>query len=103
MVHGGMVYTELAEMAAVSCGTSCKYTTSVDIQKRAIKSYSYSYRLTCERCESARERRIALYKSDQQQQQQQQRFREHVREREEKIQTQTKNTVNNNKHKQTNF
>ena len=38
MVHGCMVYTERAEMAAVSCGTSrCKYTTSVDIQKRAIK------------------------------------------------------------------
>ena len=45
VVHGCMVYTERAEMAAVSHGTShvtvkerCKYTTSVDIQKRAIKS-----------------------------------------------------------------
>ena len=40
-----MVYTERAEMAAISCGTTepcqrCEYTTSVDIQKRAIKSYS---------------------------------------------------------------
>ena len=38
-VHGSMVYTERAEMAAVLRGTShvatkerCKYTTSVDIQ-----------------------------------------------------------------------
>ena len=44
-VHGCMVYTERAEMAAVSsvwhqpC-RCCKYTTSVDIQKRALKSYS---------------------------------------------------------------
>ena len=41
MVHGCMVYTERAETAAVSRGTSkcqrCKHTTSVDIQKRAIK------------------------------------------------------------------
>ena len=42
----------------------CKYTaTSVDIHKRAIKS-SHSCRITCERSESARERRIALYKSN---------------------------------------
>ena len=41
----------------------CKYTTSVDIQKRAIKTI-HSCRITCERRESARERRIALYKSD---------------------------------------
>ena len=59
MVHGCMVYTERAETAAVSRGTSCKYTTSVDIQKRAIKSYSLMY------SESARERRTAVYKSDQ--------------------------------------
>ena len=44
----------------------CKYTaTSVDIHKRAIKS-SHSCRITCERSESARERRIALYKSNHQ-------------------------------------
>ena len=47
MVHGCMAYAERAEMAAVSRGTShvtvkqrCKHTTSVDIQKCAIKSYS---------------------------------------------------------------
>ena len=42
MVHGCMVYTERAEMAAVSCGTShvSKYITSVDIQKHAMKSWS---------------------------------------------------------------
>ena len=42
MVHGCVVYTERAETAAVSCGTShvsaVKYTASVDIQKRAIES-----------------------------------------------------------------
>ena len=40
MVHGCMVYTELADTTAVSRGTShaSEYTTSVDIQKRAIKS-----------------------------------------------------------------
>ena len=37
----------------------CKYTTSVDIQKA-----SHSCRITCERSESAQERRIALYKSN---------------------------------------
>jgi len=44
MVHDCMMYTERAETAAVSSGTShasaIKYTTSVDIQKRAMKSYS---------------------------------------------------------------
>ena len=43
----------------------CKYTTSVDIQKLAIKAI-HSCRITCERSESARERRISLYKSDHQ-------------------------------------
>ena len=41
----------------------CKYTASVDIQKHAIKSYSHSRRIKCERIESARERKIALYRS----------------------------------------
>ena len=48
-----MVYTERAETAAVSRGIThvttkqrCKYTTSVDMQKRAIKSYSHSFRTT---------------------------------------------------------
>ena len=39
----------------------CKYTTSVDIQNRATKTI-HSCRIRCERSESARERRIALYK-----------------------------------------
>ena len=38
----------------------CKYTTSVDIQKRAIESY-IPCRTTREHSESARERRTALY------------------------------------------
>ena len=62
-----MVYTERAETAAVSRGTShvsAKYTILVDIQNRTIKT-SHSRRITCERSESARKRRTALYKSDQ--------------------------------------
>ena len=43
----------------------CKYSTSVDIQKRAVKKL-LTHAKSCERSESARERRIALYKSDQQ-------------------------------------
>ena len=71
-----MVYTERAETAAVSCGTSQveskqrrKYTTSVDIVKNAlykINSLSFSH-LQKERGESTLERRTALYKRDQQQ------------------------------------
>ena len=52
MVPGYMVYTEHAEMATVSCGTShvktkkhCKYT----ISKRAKKSYRHSLRITCDK------------------------------------------------------
>ena len=41
----------------------CKYTTLVESQNRTLKTVSYS----CERSESARERRIVLYKSDKQQ------------------------------------
>ena len=71
MVHGCMVYTERAEMAAVSCGTSHASTVSTPLRwifkKCTIKSYSHSCRITCERSESARERRIALYKNDYQQ------------------------------------
>ena len=42
MVHGCKVHKERAETAAFSCGTMqpchrCKYTTSVDDQKRAIE------------------------------------------------------------------
>ena len=44
-----------------------KSTTSADIQKRAIKKLKttrHSCRIVCERCKSAREWRIALYKSN---------------------------------------
>ena len=37
MVHGCMVYTEHSEMAAVSCGKRCKYTTSMDTKKTRYK------------------------------------------------------------------
>ena len=39
----------------------CKYITSVEVQKRAIKKAIRSCRITCERSESARKWRIALY------------------------------------------
>jgi len=67
-----MVYTERAETAAVSRGTSHATTRYRRIFKNALKNASHSRRITCQRNESARERGIALYKSDQQQQQQQQ-------------------------------
>ena len=71
-VHGCMVCTERVETAAVSCGTShvsavSTYTTSEDIQKRAMKT-NHSHASAVSLLESGR--RIALYKSDQQQQQQ---------------------------------
>ena len=68
--HGAWLYgvhrtrRDWISLAADSCGTShCKYTTSVDIQNRTTKTI-HSCRITCERSESARERRIALYQSD---------------------------------------
>ena len=40
MVHGCMVYTECAEMAAVAMPCQrCKYTTSVDIQNKQKMRY----------------------------------------------------------------
>ena len=72
MVHGCNVYTERAEMAAVSRGTSHVSAVSTPlgwIVKNALEKASHSCRITCERSESARERRIALCKSDQRQQQ----------------------------------
>ena len=43
----------------------CNYTTSVDIQKRSYeKLVTHVLRITCERSESARERRTALYRSN---------------------------------------
>ena len=72
MVHGYMVYTERAEMAAVSSGTSHASTVSTPLQwifKNMLQKAIHSCRITCECNESAREQRTALYKSDQQQQQ----------------------------------
>ena len=72
MVHGCMMYTECDKTAAD--GNSfvwhqpCqrrKYTTRW-IFKNAHSKASHSCRITCKRSESARERRTALYKSDQQ-------------------------------------
>ena len=71
MVHGCMVYTERAEMAAVSCGTS--HASHVHhfggYLKKTLKKKKeeaiHSCRITCEHSESAREWRIVLYKSDQ--------------------------------------
>ena len=67
MVHGCMVYTERAEMAAVSCGTSHASAVSTPLRwifKNALYKAVHSCRITWERSETARERRIALYKSD---------------------------------------
>ena len=74
MVHGCKVHTERADTAAVSRGSShiaikerCKHAISVEIQKCTIKSQLVmTCRITRERIESVRDRRIALYKSDQQ-------------------------------------
>ena len=69
MLYSCKVYTERAEMEAVSRGKShvttkqrCKYTTWMNIQKRAPESESFiQNRMRQERSESARESRIALY------------------------------------------
>ena len=57
-----MVYAKHSKLSAVLCATrhvsAVKYTTSVDIQKHTIKSYSC--RITCEHSESAQKRRIAI-------------------------------------------
>ena len=68
-MHGCMVYTERAEMAAVSCGTSYASAVSTPLRwifKKARYKKLVTRRITCERSESARERRTALCKSDQQ-------------------------------------
>ena len=68
MVHGCMVYTEHAEMAAVLCGishasavTQSKYTALVDIQKA-----HHSRRITC-KCSDCLTAENSAIKSDQQQ------------------------------------
>jgi len=63
MVHGCMVYTERAETVAVSCGTSHASAVSTPLRwifKNALWKASHSCRITCERSESAWERRIFL-------------------------------------------
>jgi len=72
MVHGCVVYTEYAEMAAVSCGTGHASAVSTSLRwifKTRYKKAIHSCGITYVSSESARERTIALYKSDQQQQQ----------------------------------
>ena len=67
--HGFMVSTERTEMAAVSHGTSCASTVITPHQwifKNMLYKASHSHRITCKCNESAREQRMALYKSDQQ-------------------------------------
>ena len=65
MVNSCMVYTELHSFMWHQPCQRSKCTTSVNIQKRAIKNYSLiKTRTTCERSESARERTTALYKNN---------------------------------------
>ena len=70
-----MVYTERAETAAVSRGTShvknkqrCKYTSSAEIRNALLKATVTHLESHATRalCVFSRERRIVLYKSDQQ-------------------------------------
>ena len=80
MVHGCMVYTERAETAAVSRGTShvtikqrCKYTTSADVESKTryknkiYKKASHSFSITCDMSTVSllETQRTALYESDQ--------------------------------------
>ena len=68
IVHGCMVYAVCAEMAAR--GTSHASAVSTPLRwifKKTLWKAINSCRITCDLSESARERRIALYKSDQQQ------------------------------------
>ena len=81
VMHGCMVYTERADMAAVLSGTShvrtkqrCNYTTwEHNYSKLAVKSYSHSFRVTHNKSsasllESGEQRYVkAICKSDQEQ------------------------------------
>ena len=63
MLHGCMVYTERAETAAVSCGTSHASAVNTPLRlilKNGYTKASHSRRITCERSE--------LSKSDQKEQ-----------------------------------
>ena len=65
MVHGCMVYTERVETAAVSRGTNHVSVVSTPLRwllKKKKKKKRYKKSISCS--EYARERRIALYKSD---------------------------------------
>ena len=70
MVHGCLVYKERTETAAVSCSTSHASTVSTRLRsifKNALKNKTRKWLThveTYEPSDSARERRIALYKSD---------------------------------------
>ena len=69
MVHGCKVYTECAETTAVSCGSSHASAVSTPlwwILKMHYEKAVHSYRIPCERSDSAGELRIALHKNDQQ-------------------------------------
>ena len=71
------VHGTCTERAAVSCGTSHAGAVSTPLQwifRNALYKASHSSRITCECNEPAWERRIALYKSNQQQRQQQRSF-----------------------------
>ena len=71
MVYGCMMYTEHAETAAVSRGTSHASTVSTPLRwifKNMLQKASHSCRITCECMETTWEQRIVLYKSNQQQQ-----------------------------------
>ena len=61
------VHRTCAETATVSCGSSHASAVSTPLRwifENALYKASHSCRITCERSESARERRIALYKSN---------------------------------------
>ena len=66
--HGAWLYgvhRTCAETAAVSCGNSHASAVSTPLRwifKNALLKASHSCRITCERCESGRERRTALDK-----------------------------------------
>ena len=71
MEHGCMVYTEHAETAAVSCGTSHASTVSTPLRwtfkkTRCKKLVIHVESITCEHLESDRDQKIAPYKSDKQ-------------------------------------
>ena len=69
IVHACTVYTEHTKMAAVSCSTSHASAVSATLWwmfKNALQKAIHSCGIPCSKqCESAQERRIALYKTNQ--------------------------------------